>query len=135
MGCQTLHAPFLAPKPHSQLLRKRKTEVSKRPVTKKVKAGLSRAMPSKEVPPPPKSGPAKKIGILKITRPKPKPGLHGTSEIELPLAKPIGVSKKFHLLDIVGSSHGSHSTCDATTHAAWVPAFDILGDDSLSDVR
>jgi hypothetical protein len=126
MGCRMLPAPFLAPKPHSQLLRKRKIEVSKRPVTKKVKAGLSRAMPSKEVSPPPKSGPAKKIGILKITHPKPKPGLHGMSEIELPLVKPIGVSKKFH---------GSHSTCDATTRAAWVPAFDNLRDDSLSDIR
>jgi hypothetical protein len=41
---------------------------------KKMKAGMSHAMPSKAVPPLPKSGPAKKIGVLKIARSKAKPG-------------------------------------------------------------
>jgi hypothetical protein len=45
----------------------------------------------------------------------------GTSEIELALAKPIGVSKKFHLRDNYSVSR--------------VRAFDYLGDDSSSDVR
>jgi hypothetical protein len=109
-------------------------EVPKRPATKKAKAGPSRAMSSKAVPPPPKSRPAKKIGILKIAHPKAKPGPRGTSEIELALVKPIGVSKKFHLLDATGSSHGPHATSITATHAARVSAFDNLGDDSSSDV-
>jgi hypothetical protein len=56
-------------------------------------------------------------------------------EIELALAKPVGVSKKFHLLDAVGSSHGPHAMGVATTHAARVVAFNNLSDDSSLDVR
>jgi hypothetical protein len=40
----------------------------------KVKASPSRATPSKTVSPPPKSGPAKKISILKIAQPNAKLG-------------------------------------------------------------
>jgi hypothetical protein len=116
-------------------IKKRKAKVSKRPTAKKAKAGLSRAMPSKAVPLLPKLGLAKKIGFLKIARPKAKPRPSCTSEIELALAKPIGVSKKFCLLDAAGPSHGPHMTGVVRTHAAQVPAFDNLGDDSLLDVR
>jgi hypothetical protein len=57
-------------------IKKQKPEVSKKPVTKRAKAGLGRATPSKMAPaPPPKSELAKKISILKIARPKAKPGL------------------------------------------------------------
>jgi hypothetical protein len=51
-----------------------KAEVSKNPAAKKVKYGPNRATPSKMAPPLPKTGPAKKIGVLKITRPKAQPG-------------------------------------------------------------
>jgi hypothetical protein len=92
-------------------------------------------MPSKVVPPPPKLGPRKKIGILKIACPKAKPGPCGTSEIERALVKHVGVSKKFFLLDAVGSSHGPHTTDIAATCAARVSAFDNLDDDPSPDVR
>jgi hypothetical protein len=101
-----------------------------------VKAILSRGMPSKAVPPPPKSGPAKIVGVLKIAHPKAKPGLSGTSEIELALAKPVGVTKKFRLLDAADSSHAPTppATGATTTHAAQVPTLDNLSDDSSPDV-
>jgi hypothetical protein len=50
------------------------TEVSKKPAAKRAKAGPSQASPPKMVPPQPKMGPAKKIGILKIARSKAKLG-------------------------------------------------------------
>jgi hypothetical protein len=53
----------------------------------------------------------------------------------LALAKPVGVSKKFCLLDIAGSSHGPHTTDITTTHAAQVPTFDNLSNDSSLDVH
>jgi hypothetical protein len=62
-------------------------------------------MLSKAVPPLHKSGLGKKVGIMKIACAKTKPGPRGTSKIELSLVKPIGVSKKIHLLDLAGSSH------------------------------
>jgi hypothetical protein len=83
----------------------------------------------------PKSGPAKKISILEIARLKAKPRPRGTSETELALAKPVGVSKKFHLLDVVASSHELHAMGITTTRTTQVPAFDNLGDDSSPDVR
>jgi hypothetical protein len=52
--------------------------------------------------------PPKNISVLKVVRPKAKPGSHGTSEIELALAKLIVVSKIFCLSDASGSSHSSH---------------------------
>jgi hypothetical protein len=54
--------------------KKQKAEVSKKPAAKRAKAGMSRAPPSKTAPPPPKTGPTQKIGVLKISRPKAKPG-------------------------------------------------------------
>jgi hypothetical protein len=97
--------------------KKRKVEVANKPPAKRVKAGSGQAPSSRMVPPPPKAGPAKKVGVLKIARPKVKPGTRGTSEIELALVKPIGVSKKFHLLDVVASSH-AHATGATMTHIA-----------------
>jgi hypothetical protein len=80
--------------------------VSKKPVVKRMKAGLGQATPSKTAPPPSKPGPARKISVMKIARPKAKPGPPSTSKIELVLAKPIGVSKKFHPLDVTAPSYG-----------------------------
>jgi hypothetical protein len=68
--------------------------------------------------PPPKIGPAKKISILKIAQLKAKPGPPGTSEIELALARPVEMSKKFLLLDVAASSHGLHAAGVTTSHAA-----------------
>jgi hypothetical protein len=99
-----------------------------------VKAGTGQASSSRVVMSPPKAGPAKKVGVLKISRPKARPGPRGTSAIELALTKPVGVSKKFHLLDVAASSH-TNTACTTTTHTAWVPAFDNLGDDSSPDVH
>jgi hypothetical protein len=57
-------------------------------------------------------------------------------EVELALAKPVGVFKNFHLLDVVvASSHGLRAMGVAVTHAAQVPAFDNIGDASSPDVR
>jgi hypothetical protein len=54
--------------------KKRKAEVSKKPSAKRVKAGPSQALQSTTVPPPPKTGLAKKIGVLKISRSNVKSG-------------------------------------------------------------
>jgi hypothetical protein len=53
----------------------------------------------------------------------------------LALTKPVGVSRKFHLLDVAILSHGLHATRVTVTHAAQVPDFDNLDDDSSSNVR
>jgi hypothetical protein len=45
---------------------------------------------------------------IKVIHPKAKPEPKGTSEIEFILEKPIGVSKKFCLLDVPGSSQSQH---------------------------
>jgi hypothetical protein len=60
---------------------------------------------------------------VKIARLKTKLGPRGMPEIELALAKPVRVSKRFHLLDVAALSHGPH------------PASMDLGDDSSLDVR
>jgi hypothetical protein len=52
----------------------------------------------------------------------------------LAITKPVGVSKKFHLLDVAASTHGLHAAGVTLTHAAWVLAFDNLGYDSLPDL-
>jgi hypothetical protein len=86
------------------------------------------------VPSQPKAGPARKVGVLKIARPKAKPRPRGTLEIELALTKPIRASNKFRLLDVAASSH-AHATDAAASHTARVPAFDNLSEDSSLDVR
>jgi hypothetical protein len=84
--------------------KKRKAEVAKKSIAKKVKVGSGWAPASRMVPPPPKAGPARKVGVLKIARPKAKSRPRCTSEIELALVKPFGVSKMFCLLDVAASS-------------------------------
>jgi hypothetical protein len=64
---------------------KRMAEVSKKPIAKKAKTAASRAASSKTMPP-------RKIGIVKVARPRVKPEPQGTSEIELAL---VGVSNFF----------------------------------------
>jgi hypothetical protein len=127
--------------------------VPKKPAAKRVKTDMSWATPSKTAPPPSRGAPSlskmaqplskarplKKIGVVKVIRPMVKIGPHGTSEIELALAKPVGVSKKFCLLDVAAPSHGLRGASLTTTRsgecAARVAAFDNLGDDSSPDVR
>jgi hypothetical protein len=53
--------------------------------------------------------------------------------IELALAKPLMVSKKFHLLDVATLSQG-HAEGVTMTRTAQLPAFDNLDDDSSPDV-
>jgi hypothetical protein len=55
------------------------------------------------------------------------------SEIELALAKLVGISKKFSLLDVVAQSHGLHGVGPTMTLIARVLAFDNIGDDSSPD--
>jgi hypothetical protein len=111
---------------------KRKSEVSKKPIAKKVKTAPIWAISSKMMP-------LKRIGIVKMVRPKAKIGLQGMSEIELALAKTDGVSKQFCLLDAPSSSHslrdGGPAVTKVSERTAHVVAFDNLGDDSSSDVR
>jgi hypothetical protein len=111
---------------------KRKAEVSKKPVAKKVKTMASRAAPSKMVL-------LRKIGVVKMVRPSIKLRVQGTSEIELAPAKPVGVSKKLCLLDAPSSSHGHRSGGAAIAKGSeWttrILAFDNLGDDSSPNVR
>jgi hypothetical protein len=113
-----------APPPGSEAsqaaINKRKAEVSKNPAAKKVKASPSKTLSLKSVAPPPKSGPAAKVGVVNISRLKAKPGLRCTLEIELTLAKPVGVSKKFHVLDVAPLPHAPHITGTTTVHAARV---------------
>jgi hypothetical protein len=81
---------------------KQKAEMSMKPAAKRAKTGTSRATPSKIVPPPSKmalplskTGPSRKIGVVKVVRPRVKTRSEGTSKIELALAKPDGVSNFF----------------------------------------
>jgi hypothetical protein len=148
------YAPHLLPGSEaSQAARdKWKAEVSKKLAAKRAKTGTSWDTPSKTAPPlcrgapppsntaPPlsKAGPSKKIGVVKVICPRVKAGLQGTSEIELALAKPVGISKKFCLLDVAAPSHGLHgaglSVAHAGERAARVASFDNLGDDLSPDV-
>jgi hypothetical protein len=97
----------------SQVARdKRKAEVSKKLATKRAKVGMSRATPSKTAPPPFRSMPppsktalplsktrlSKKIGVVKVVRPRVKTVPQGMSEIELALVKQVGVSIFFLLI-------------------------------------
>jgi hypothetical protein len=82
--------------------------VSKKLAAKRAKIGTSQATPSKMMSSSPKMGPQKKIGVVKTVMPRARTELQGTSEIELALAKPVRVSKKFCLLDVVAPHHGPH---------------------------
>jgi hypothetical protein len=96
-------------------IKKWKADVSKKPIAKRMKAAPSQAPPSK-------------------ARLKVKPRSCGMSEIELALAKPIGVFKKFRLLDVAASSHKPRTVGVATSRAARVPTIDNLDDDSSPEV-
>jgi hypothetical protein len=102
--------------------------VAIKPAAKKVKTGLGWASSSRVVPPPPKAGPTKKVGVLKISHPTARLGLRGTSTIELALAKPPEVSKMFRLIDVAASSR-AHATGVVRTHTTRVVAFDNLGNE------
>jgi hypothetical protein len=60
------------------------------------------------------------VSVIKTARPKTKLGCHGMSEIELALAKPVGVSRKFCLLDVAVLSPRLPTENVATTHVGWV---------------
>jgi hypothetical protein len=138
MGVSYAPCPVLGSDASQEAVRKWKAEVLKKPIMKKVKVGLGRATPSKMTPPLSQPGPSKRARIIKMAQPKTKPERQGTSEIELSLAKPVGVSKKFCLLDVATSSQRLPSrglTMVRVERPAHVPAFDNLGDDSLPDVH
>jgi hypothetical protein len=109
--------------------------VSKKLAAKKVKPGPSKTPSSKSTAPPPKSGHVAKVGVVKISRPKAKPGLRGTSEIELALMKPTGVSKKYRLLDVAALPHAPRTTCATTIRTAQVPTFYNLSYNLSLDTR
>jgi hypothetical protein len=66
-------------------------------------------------------------GVVKENRhrknswPKTKPGPQGTSEIELAPAKPVGVSKKFCLLDVTAQSHSPPAEAAVMTRVENTP--------------
>jgi hypothetical protein len=74
MGVPYTPHPLPGTEASQAAIKKWKAEVLRRPAVKRVKAGQSRATPSKMAPPPSKSGPAKKISILKIVQPKARAG-------------------------------------------------------------
>jgi hypothetical protein len=122
MGLPYASRPLPGTEASQAVTKKRKFEMSKKLATKKTKAIPSRATLAKMVP-------LKKISILKVIRPKAKPGPKGKSEIELALVKPVGVSKKFCLLDALRSSHGLHNKVHTMTKVderaptpAWWPS-------------
>jgi hypothetical protein len=84
-------------------------------------------------------GPPRKISVVKVVRPRANLGPQGMSEIQLALVKPVGVSKKNCLLDVLTSSHGVHDKGPTAAYGgertARLVAFYNLGDDSSPDVR
>jgi hypothetical protein len=86
---------------------KQKAEVSKKPAAKNTKASPSKTLLSRSATPPPKPGHA--TNVVKMAWPKVKPGLPGMSEIELTITKPVGVSKKFCLLDVAALRFGDRA--------------------------
>jgi hypothetical protein len=102
--------------------------------------------PSRGAPPPSKveassskPGPSKKMSVLKLVYSRAKTRVQGMSEIELALAKPVGISKIFCLLDVAAPSHGLRgagiTTVRPSERAARVAAFDNLGDDLWPDAH
>jgi hypothetical protein len=132
MGVPYGPRPLPGNKASQTVIKKWKAEGSKNQFAKRAKTVPSQVTPSKVAPP-------KKITILKVVWLKAKPGLRGTSEIELALAKVIGVSKKFCLPDASDPSHVSrnkdHAATNIAERGARVLAFNNLGDDSSPDVH
>jgi hypothetical protein len=84
---------------------------------------------------PTKTAPPKKVSTIKIIQPKPKPGPRGTSEIELVLAKPVRVSKKFYFSYVPISSRGQlgggrHASQTVSECASHLISFDNLTESS-----
>jgi hypothetical protein len=82
-----------------------------------------------------KAAPMKKISVVKVIRLKPKLRPRGMSKIELALAKPIGVSKKFCFSDMLRFSQSRRDeggpVVQATSErASRVLSFANLGDSS-----
>jgi hypothetical protein len=96
MGFPYALRPLPGTEASQAVTRKCKVDVSKKTTAKKTKVAQSgKAAPVKMT--------SKKI-VVKVIRPKAKPRSTGMSEIELILAKSIGVSKKFCLSDAPSSS-------------------------------
>jgi hypothetical protein len=86
-----------------------------------------------------KMTPPKKT-VIKVVRPKAKPGPRGTSEIELIPMKPNGVFKNFCLSDVPSSSQSQrdedHRAIETVgEHASHVITFDNIDNDPSPDVR
>jgi hypothetical protein len=117
---------------------KGKGEISKKPVAKKAKVVPGWTPSSKTVSCPSITRLSRKMGIVKIARPKAKPRPQGTFEIEWALVKLVGVSKKFCLLDVAAPSRRpltGGATVTRIERAARVVAFKNFGDDSSPNVR
>jgi hypothetical protein len=89
--------PLLGTEAFMTATKKQKVDVSKKTVAKKVKVPTAKVAPVKAAPP-------KKISVIKVNSLKAKPRVRGTSEIELILTKPIGVSTKFCFSNMLSSS-------------------------------
>jgi hypothetical protein len=61
-------------------------------------------------------GAIKKMSVLKLICPRAKTRAQGTSEIELALVKPLGISKKICLLDVTAPSHELRGAGLTTIH-------------------
>jgi hypothetical protein len=110
--------------------RKCKADMSKKAGAKKLKVvQIGKATPIKMV---------VKRSVVKVTPLKAMPCPKGTSRIDFILAKPIGVSKKFCLSDVLGSSwsrrdEGHRAIEIVANRAPCVISFDNVGDDSSPD--
>jgi hypothetical protein len=78
--------------------------------------------------------PPKKISVVKVVQSRVKPGPQSMLEIELALAKPVGISI-FLLSRCTGPRDEGLTTTNVGERTAHVVAFDNLGDDSSPDVR
>jgi hypothetical protein len=107
--------------------------MSKRTIPKKVKVASVKVVLVKTALP-------KKTSTIKIIWSRPKPGLRGSPEIELVLAKPIEASTKFCFSDIPSSSQSRHDKSNhaiqtISERASRMITFDNLDDDSSLDVH
>jgi hypothetical protein len=101
-----LHALFPAARLPRWKGKSEKAKVSKKLVAKREKTVPIRATLSKAALPPSKMGPPRKISIVKVIRPRAKPGPQSMLEIGLVSAKPVLVPKNFCLQYVPASSHG-----------------------------
>jgi hypothetical protein len=116
LGVAYAPRPMLGTDAFSVSTRKRKADAAGRVTAKKVKVA-----------------PVKKVGIVKIVRPKPRNGPTGMSAIELALAKPIGVSTKFCFSDVPNPSLAQHEEGGLVVQATGECAAQVLKFASLGD--